>query len=110
MRIFFYQAGAKISGIRPERSARALTAQTETANQAMIRFDVAAFQIIEHTSALRDHLEQAAPRMIIFLVGSEMVGQFVDAPREQCDLHLRRSGIALMGAILAQYFFLRLFG
>ncbi len=95
---------------RVTQSVLWLTAQTETVNETMVSFDVAAFQIIEQTSALRDHLEQAAPRMIIFLVGSEMVGQFVDAPREQCDLHLRRSGIALMGAILAQYFFLRLFG
>jgi hypothetical protein len=85
---------------KPERKSPAtrplalLTAQAETVNQIMIGFYIAAFQIIEQTSALRDHLEQATPRMIIFLVRSEMFGQIVDTTGQKRDLNLRRSGIA----------------
>ena len=84
---------------KPERKSPAsrralLAAQAETVNQVMIGFDIATLQIIEQTSALRDHLEQAAPRMIIFLVRSEMIGQIVDTTSQKRDLNLRRSGIA----------------
>ena len=40
---------------------------------------IRAFQVIKHTSALRDHLQQAAPRMIVLLMCLEMLGEFVNA-------------------------------
>jgi len=54
----------------------------------MVTLDVGAFEVVQKTSALRDHLEQAAPRMVIFLVRFEMLGQLVNSLAEQCNLHL----------------------
>ena len=54
----------------------------------MITLDICALEIVQKTSALRDHLEQAAPRMVIFLVRFEVLGQLVDALAEQRNLHL----------------------
>ena len=54
----------------------------------MVTFDVRTLQVIEQTPSLRDHLEQAAPRVVIFLVCLEMLGQFRDALAEQRYLHL----------------------
>ena len=62
--------------------ACALTTQPETADDLVIALYVYALEVIEKTSALRDHLEQAAPRMIILLMGLEMLGQLVDALAE----------------------------
>jgi len=48
----------------------------------MIALNVYALEVIEKTSALRDHLEQAAPRMVIFLMRLEMLGQLINALAE----------------------------
>jgi hypothetical protein len=51
-----------------------LPAKSETRHYLVVAFNVCAFQIIEQTPALRDHLEQAAPRVIVLLVGFEVFG------------------------------------
>ena len=56
-----------------------LTAQTQTGHDFVVALNVRLLQIIEHASSLRDHLQQAATRMIVFLVYLEMLGKFVDA-------------------------------
>ena len=65
-----------------------LATQAETADDLVVTLYVLALQVIQQTPALRDHLEQAAPRMVIFLVRLEMLGQLVNALAEQCNLHL----------------------
>jgi hypothetical protein len=57
----------------------ALATQAETIDDLVIALYVYALEVIEKTSALRDHLEQAAPRMIIFLMRLEMLGQLADS-------------------------------
>jgi len=54
----------------------------------VIALNVHALEVVQKTPALRDHLEQAAPRMVIFLVRLEMLGQLVNALAEQRNLHL----------------------
>lgn len=54
----------------------------------MVALYVYPLEVIEKTSALRDHLEQAAPRMVVFLMRLEMLGQLVNSLAEQCNLHL----------------------
>ena len=48
----------------------------------MVSLDVRALQIIQQTATLRDHLEQAPPRVVIFLVDFEVLGKFVDSLAE----------------------------
>jgi hypothetical protein len=54
------------------------TTQAQSIHYLVVTFDICALQIVQHTSSLRDHLEQAAPRVIVFLVSLEMFGKLVD--------------------------------
>ena len=69
-------------------TAFALTTQAETSDNFVIALNVYALEVIEKTSALRDHLEQTAPRMVIFLMRLEMLGQLINSLAEECNLHL----------------------
>ena len=65
-----------------------LTTQTQSSDDFVVLLDVRLLQVIEQTSAMRDHLQQAAPRMIVLLVCLEMLGEFVNALTQERDLHL----------------------
>ena len=67
----------------------------------MVTLYIRSLQVIQQTSTLRDHLEQAAPRMIVLLVSFEMLGEFVDALAEQRDLDRGRARVTLMCAKIA---------
>lgn len=87
-------------------TSRRLAAQAEAFDQLVVLLNVPALQVVEHAATLRDHLEQAAPRVVVFLVRSEVLGELVDALREQRHLHLRRARVAVVGAVFADDFFL----
>jgi hypothetical protein len=59
--------------------AKLLSAQTQAIHYLMIAFNVCTLQVIEQTSSLRDHFQQAAPRVIVLLVGLEMLGKVVNS-------------------------------
>jgi len=48
----------------------------------VVSLDVRALQIIQQTATLRDHLEQAAPRVVILFVDFEVLGKLVDSLAE----------------------------
>lgn len=48
--------------------------------------------------------------MVVLLVCSEVLGEVVDALCEKRDLHLRRSGVALMRAVSTDDLFFRFSG
>ena len=50
--------------------------------------------MVEKGPALRDHVEQAAARVVVLLVGLEVLGQVGDPFGEDRDLDLRRAGVA----------------
>ena len=79
---------------RDQRSA--LFAQVQFADQFFVTIGLRLAQIIEQTSALRDHFKQAAARRMIFPVGLKVLGQVLDPVSEKCDLHIRAAGIFLM--------------
>lgn len=56
-----------------------LPAQPQTIDDFMVTLNVRSLQVIEQTPSLRDHFQQAAPRMIILLVSLEMLGQVVNS-------------------------------
>ena len=60
---------------------------------------VGALEVIEQLAALRDHLEQAAPRMIVLHMGLEVIGQGGDPFGQDRDLHLGRTRVARLGGI-----------
>jgi hypothetical protein len=73
-----------------------LFAQVQLVDQSFITIGFCFAQIIQQTSAMRDHLKQAAPRRMIFPVDLEVFGQMLDPVGEKCDLHIRAAGIFLM--------------
>src|SRR5215470_8531369 len=88
------RAKTQQTSARPDSNARELTTNTELVDQALVARLVGAQEIIEQLAALRHELEQAATRMIVFHMGLEMVGQRVDAFRQDGHLHFRRTGVA----------------
>src|SRR5262245_36055801 len=86
-----------------------LFSQTKTIDQVVITVDVTTLQIIKKAAALADQLQQSAARMIVLLVSLEMVGQFIDALRQQRDLDFRRSGVGAMRLVLRNQFEFSLF-
>ena len=84
-----------------------LATQAEAADQFVVLLDVPAFEVIEQAASLRDHLEQSAPRVVVFLVRFEVLGELVNACSEQRDLHLRRPRVALVRLVRRNDLFLR---
>lgn len=71
------------------RLSKLLAAETEALNEVVVGFYVAALEVVEHTTPLRNHLEQPASRMVILFVSPKMLREFVDALCKERDLHLR---------------------
>ena len=59
-----------------------LTTKAQTRHHLVVTFDICTLQIIQHTPALRDHIEQAAPRVVVLLMYLEMLGQLVNSLAE----------------------------
>ena len=57
-----------------------------------------ALEVVEQAAALADHHQQAAARVVVLLVRLEVLGQVGDALGQDRDLHLRRTGVALLVA------------
>ena len=77
-----------------------LLSQAETTDQFVVAIDLDALQIIQQAAALADQLEQAAARVIVFLMRLEMIGEFVDALGQERHLNFRRTGIRSVCLVL----------
>jgi hypothetical protein len=75
---FFLLRDRSVSGVLVS-SGKQLTTQTQSSHDFVVLLYVRLFQVIKHTSALRNHLQQSAPRVIVFLVRLEMLGELVNA-------------------------------
>ena len=73
-----------------------LFAQVQFVDQFFITIGFCFAQIIEQAPALRDHLEEAAARRMIFPVSLKVFSQMLDPAGEKCDLHIRAAGIFFM--------------
>src|SRR5262245_26916288 len=78
-----------------------LPPQAELLDQGAVALEVRALQVVEQPSAAPDELEQAAARVVILRVRAQVLGELVDPGGEKGDLHLRRTGVALVPAVLA---------
>ena len=70
--------------------------QFQLLGDRLITGQVGVMQIVEQPAALADHHQKTTTGGVIFLVALQMLGQMVDALREQGNLHIRRSGIPLV--------------
>src|ERR1035438_4849426 len=53
-------------------------------------------EVVEQAAALADHDHEAAAAVVVLGVGLEVLGEVVDALREDRDLDLRRTGVRLV--------------
>src|ERR1700682_1649203 len=65
-------------------------------DQLAVTGRILGLQIIEQPPPLPDQLEQAAPRVVVFLVRFEMLGEVVDALGQERHLHLGGAGVSLV--------------
>ena len=82
-----------------QRAARTSAPQAEALNQLLISRRVLPAQVIEQAAPLAHDLEQPPARVVIFLVGFEMIRETVDPLGEQRNLNFGRTGITFMGAV-----------
>jgi hypothetical protein len=67
-------------------------------------------KVAEEASALADHHQQAPAGVVVLPVLAKVLGQLVDARRQQSDLDGRRAGVALVPRELADDFCLGFLG
>src|SRR5438552_2349697 len=79
-----------------ERPPESLLADAQPFDELPIPRGILRLQVVEESSALPDQLEQPAARMVVLLVGLEVLGQILDALGQERDLDLGRAGVALV--------------
>src|SRR5690606_29835837 len=90
---------------RPSRAKvahqpKVLAAQAQLVGDRAAPLDVDLGQVGEQPLALADQDQQAPTAVVVMLVDLQVLGELVDAPSQQRDLHLGRPRIALLGAEL----------
>src|SRR5690349_15008756 len=76
-----------------------LAPDIEPLDQRLITPLIDLLQIVEKTTALADHLEEAAARMVVLLVGFEVIGERIDALGEDRNLDFGRTRVNGLGGI-----------
>lgn len=98
------RSGSEREGGAVTRSPHALPTQAKLADQCSIPLDIVAVEVIEKPTSLPDEHEQPSTRVVILLVDLQMIRQMIDSRGEECNLHLWRSGVGLVGAVLGNDF------
>src|ERR1700693_1462709 len=78
-----------------------LLTNAQFVDDGAIPLEIGLLEVVEKAAAASYHFQESAPAVMIFRVGFEMLGQIRDAARQQCNLHLRRSSIAVVRLVLS---------
>ena len=81
------------------RAQKHLATNIVLLEQRLVSRLVPLLEVVEERTAGRDQLQEATTRMVVLHVGLEMVGEVVDAFRQDRDLNLGRAGVAGLGGI-----------
>src|SRR5262249_13672135 len=85
--------------MREHAAHKPSTANTQLLDQRLVTRCVDTGEVVEKLATLGHKLEQSTPGMVVLDVGLEMLGEAVDALREDRHLHFRRTGIAGLGRV-----------
>src|SRR5438876_11677956 len=91
------KAGAGVPGAIT-LMGRASLAQAELFDQRPIALEVGALQVVQKAPPAAHEHEQPAPRVVVFALLAQVLGEMVDALGQQRDLHLRGAGVLLARA------------
>ena len=83
-----------------QRQKICLVSETKVRDDLAVILEVCALEIVEKALALANHLQQAAPAVMILGFGAEMVGEVVDVLGENRYLDLGRTRIVCVRAVL----------
>jgi hypothetical protein len=86
-------------------SQTGLSAQAQVIDDGAVSLNVVAPYIIEETAAAADQHQQPATRMVILLVGLQVLGEILNAMGKQAYLDFGASGVAVMEFILVDQSF-----
>src|SRR5262245_4970208 len=84
---------------RGQRRATTSAANVQLSDQGLVTTLVGTSEVVEKLTPLGHKLEQPTPGVVVLDVALEVLGQIVDAFRQDRDLHFRRPGIAGFGRI-----------
>lgn len=73
-----------------------LTAQAERFDGFLVTLLSSSLQIVQQLPATCHHLQQTAPCGVVLRVGVQVLGEVIDALRQQCDLHVGTAGVLFM--------------
>src|SRR5436190_9648068 len=96
-------------GRRSSKKSLLLT-NAEFVDDAAITLEVGLLEIVEKAAAASDEFEKPATAVMILRVRFEMLVEISNSVRQKRDLHFRRTGIAVVRAILgneARFFLFR---
>ena len=65
-----------------------------------VPLDVHLLEVAEEVAPMSYHLQKSPAAVVILHVGSQMLGQGVDAVGQDSDLDFRRAGVTLMDGVL----------
>src|SRR5439155_1349762 len=85
---------------RARRSWVVLAANAEAGDECPVPLHVVLPDVVEQPAATADEHEQATTAVVVLLVGLQVLGEVIDAPREERDLYLRRPGVGVVDAVL----------
>src|ERR1041384_979119 len=92
--------GVPMSDQDAPSGATELVPESELLDERPVGLEVAALEIGEQSAPGPDHLEQAAPPVVILRMGAEVLGEGVDPLGEQSHLHLGGPGVARVRLVL----------
>src|SRR5215208_7594794 len=74
-------------------TAMALAAQAELADQRAVALEILLLEVVQEPPAAADEHQQAAARVVVVLVLAQVLGEIVDAARQERDLDLGGPGV-----------------
>lgn len=78
-----------------------LLSDSELFDYCAITLDILLLEIAQQISSVTYHLEKTTTAVVILRVDLEVLGERVDAVRENRDLYLGRAGVVLVDAVFS---------
>src|SRR5215218_7855955 len=79
-------------------SAFTLPAQAELADQSAVALEILLLQVVQKAATATDEHQKAPARVVVMLVLAKVLGEVVDAMREQRNLDLGLARVILVAA------------
>ena len=93
----YAQKGRRVA---PLPSVCNLLTDAQLSDDRTVSVDVLLLQVSQQISSAADHLQHTSSGVMILLVYLQVLSQIIDSTCQDRDLHLRRTGIGLMIAVI----------